>query len=150
TMLLCDLMCNTTQNVKKSKTVQMENIKTCLKSEFDVLVSEERHLKNYKHEMDLLLQEKKALVTENDLNKLLQSTKCLHDEYEPLKEHVELVEKQKAEWQIKTREPPIPESLAAAAHHLHVGRKQDARQTVTFRQQPPPMKVKLINACNII
>lgn len=55
-------------------------------------------------------------------------------------------EKQKAEWQKEPHEPPIPESLAAAAaaaQQLQVSRKQDARQTATFRQQPPPMKVLL-------
>lgn len=50
-------------------------------------------------------------------------------------------EKQKAEWQKEPHEPAIPESLAAAAQQLQVSRKQDARQTATFRQQPPPMKV---------
>lgn len=53
-------------------------------------------------------------------------------------------EKQKAEWQTEPQEPPIPESLAAAAaaaQQLQAARKQDARQTATFRQQPPPMKV---------
>ena len=56
-------------------------------------------------------------------------------------------EKQKAEWQKEPHEPAIPESLAAAAaaaQQLQVSRKQDARQTATFRQQPPPMKVFLL------
>lgn len=55
-------------------------------------------------------------------------------------------EKQKAEWQTEPQEPPIPESLAAAAaaaQQLQVARKQDTRQTATFRQQPPPMKVRV-------
>ncbi|XP_060263407.1 zinc finger C4H2 domain-containing protein isoform X3 [Ovis aries] len=165
----------------------MEKIKTRLKAEFEALESEERHLKEYKQEMDLLLQEKMAHVeelrlihadinvmentikqSENDLNKLLESTRRLHDEYKPLKEHVDALrmtlglqrlpdlceeeeklsldyfEKQKAEWQTEPQEPPIPESLAAAAaaaQQLQVARKQDTRQTATFRQQPPPMKV---------
>lgn len=58
-------------------------------------------------------------------------------------------EKQKAEWQTEPQEPPIPESLAAAAaaaQQLQVARKQDTRQTATFRQQPPPMKVRRWNA----
>lgn len=58
-------------------------------------------------------------------------------------------EKQKAEWQTEPQEPPIPESLAAAAaaaQQLQVARKQDTRQTATFRQQPPPMKVRTGNA----
>ncbi|KAJ7417372.1 Zinc finger C4H2 domain-containing protein [Pitangus sulphuratus] len=219
----------------------MEKIKARLKAEFEALESEERHLKEYKQEMDLLLQEKMAHVeelrlihadinvmentikqSENDLNKLLESTRRLHEEYKPLKEHVDALrmtlglqrlpdlceeeeklslewkkrtqeeaivggntregqktsvlqlvcaaagqnftfrcllramafnpnpktvnnyfEKQKAEWQTEPQEPPIPESLAAAAaaaQQLQVARKQDTRQTATFRQQPPPMK----------
>lgn len=42
----------------------MEKIKTRLKAEFEALESEERHLKEYKQEMDLLLQEKMAHVEE--------------------------------------------------------------------------------------
>ncbi|XP_021105872.1 zinc finger C4H2 domain-containing protein isoform X1 [Heterocephalus glaber] len=173
----------------RNKTLQMEKIKARLKAEFEALESEERHLKEYKQEMDLLLQEKMAHVeelrlihadinvmentikqSENDLNKLLESTRRLHDEYKPLKEHVDALrmtlglqrlpdlceeeeklsldyfEKQKAEWQTEPQEPPIPESLAAAAaaaQQLQVARKQDTRQTATFRQQPPPMKACL-------
>ncbi|XP_070994304.1 zinc finger C4H2 domain-containing protein-like isoform X4 [Oncorhynchus clarkii lewisi] len=140
--------------------------------------------------------------SENDLNKLLETTRRLHDDYKPLKEHVDALrmtlglhrlpnlneeedklslesvhilhththgrtgphthinlfsvlssicchsyfEKQKAEWQKEPHEPTIPESLAAAAaaaQQLQVSRKQDARQTATFRQQPPPMKACL-------
>uniref|UniRef100_A0A8C8LNE7 Zinc finger C4H2 domain-containing protein n=1 Tax=Oncorhynchus tshawytscha TaxID=74940 RepID=A0A8C8LNE7_ONCTS len=198
----------------RNKTVQMQKIKSRLKSEFESLESEEKHLKEYKQEMDLLMQEKMAHVeelrlihadinvmestikqSENDLNKLLETTRRLHDEYKPLKEHVDALrmtlglhrlpnlneeeeklslesvhilythtfthtstvlfaifylcchsyfEKQKAEWQKEPHEPTIPESLAAAAaaaQQLQVSRKQDARQTATFRQQPPPMKV---------
>ncbi|KAJ8779410.1 hypothetical protein J1605_012642 [Eschrichtius robustus] len=182
-MLVCFLILGNGRN----KTLQMEKIKTRLKAEFEALESEERHLKEYKQEMDLLLQEKMAHVeelrlihadinvmentikqSENDLNKLLESTRRLHDEYKPLKEHVDALrmtlglqrlpdlceeeeklsldyfEKQKAEWQTEPQEPPIPESLAAAAaaaQQLQVARKQDTRQTATFRQQPPPMKV---------
>ncbi|PKU32669.1 zinc finger c4h2 domain-containing protein isoform x2 [Limosa lapponica baueri] len=91
-----------------NKTLQMEKIKARLKAEFEALESEERHLKEYKQEMDLLLQEKMAHVeelrlihadinvmentikqSENDLNKLLESTRRLHEEYKPLKEHVD-------------------------------------------------------------
>ncbi|XP_031653774.1 zinc finger C4H2 domain-containing protein isoform X11 [Oncorhynchus kisutch] len=179
------------QNMKptRNKTVQMQKIKSRLKSEFESLESEEKHLKEYKQEMDLLMQEKMAHVeelrlihadinvmestikqSENDLNKLLETTRRLHDEYKPLKEHVDALrmtlglhrlpnlneeeeklsldyfEKQKAEWQKEPHEPTIPESLAAAAaaaQQLQVSRKQDARQTATFRQQPPPMKACL-------
>jgi len=63
-------------------------------------------------------------------------------------------EKQKAEWQTEPQEPPIPESLAAAAaaaQQLQAARKQDVRQTATFRQQPPPMKVnRLLHYCSCI
>uniref|UniRef100_A0A8C9R924 Zinc finger, C4H2 domain containing n=1 Tax=Scleropages formosus TaxID=113540 RepID=A0A8C9R924_SCLFO len=168
----------------RNKTIQMERIKSRLKSEFEALECEEKHLKEYKQEMDLLLQEKMAHVeelrlihadinvmentikqSENDLNKLLENTRRLHDEYKPLKEHVDTLrvalglqrlpslcdeeeklsldyfEKQKADWQTEQQEPSIPESLvAAAAQQLQVSRKQDARQTAAFRQQPPPMK----------
>ncbi|KAM9041797.1 zinc finger C4H2 domain-containing protein isoform 3-T3 [Megaptera novaeangliae] len=185
-----EIMCKL-ESIKeiRNKTLQMEKIKTRLKAEFEALESEERHLKEYKQEMDLLLQEKMAHVeelrlihadinvmentikqSENDLNKLLESTRRLHDEYKPLKEHVDALrmtlglqrlpdlceeeeklsldyfEKQKAEWQTEPQEPPIPESLAAAAaaaQQLQVARKQDTRQTATFRQQPPPMKKNL-------
>lgn len=62
-------------------------------------------------------------------------------------------EKQKAEWQTEPQEPPIPESLAAAAaaaQQLQVARKQDTRQTATFRQQPPPMKVRRWNVARCL
>lgn len=42
----------------------MEKLKSRLKSEFEALESEEKHLKEYKQEMDLLLQEKMAHVEE--------------------------------------------------------------------------------------
>lgn len=42
----------------------MQKIKSRLKVEFDALESEEKHLKEYKQEMDLLLQEKMAHVEE--------------------------------------------------------------------------------------
>ncbi|XP_030648695.1 zinc finger C4H2 domain-containing protein isoform X2 [Chanos chanos] len=104
-----EIMCKL-ENIKeiRNKTVQMEKIKSRLRSEFEALESEEKHLKEYKQEMDLLLQEKMAHVeelrlihadinvmentikqSESDLNKLLESTRRLHDEYKPLKEHVD-------------------------------------------------------------
>ncbi|XP_062391520.1 zinc finger C4H2 domain-containing protein [Sardina pilchardus] len=185
-----DIMCKL-ENIKeiRNKTVQMEKLRSRLKIEFEALESEEKHLKEYKQEMELLLQEKMAHVeelrlihadinvmentikqSENDLNKVLESTRRLHDEYKPLKEHVDALrktlglhrlpdlteeedklsldyfEKQKAEWQTEPQDPPIPESLAAAAaaaQQLQVSRKQDSRQQATFRQQPPPMKACL-------
>lgn len=48
----------------RNKTVQMQKIKSRLKMEFEALESEEKHLKEYKQEMDLLLQEKMAHVEE--------------------------------------------------------------------------------------
>lgn len=42
----------------------MEKIKSRLKCEFESLESEEKHLKEYKQEMELLLQEKMAHVEE--------------------------------------------------------------------------------------
>uniref|UniRef100_A0A6I8PD06 Zinc finger C4H2-type containing n=1 Tax=Ornithorhynchus anatinus TaxID=9258 RepID=A0A6I8PD06_ORNAN len=104
-----EIMCKL-ESIKeiRNKTLQMEKIKARLKAEFEALECEERHLKEYKQEMDLLLQEKMAHVeelrlihadinvmentikqSENDLNKLLESTRRLHDEYKPLKEHVD-------------------------------------------------------------
>lgn len=50
--------------VCRNKTVQMQKIKSRLKVEFEALESEEKHLKEYKQEMDLLLQEKMAHVEE--------------------------------------------------------------------------------------
>uniref|UniRef100_A0AAY5EHG9 C4H2-type domain-containing protein n=1 Tax=Electrophorus electricus TaxID=8005 RepID=A0AAY5EHG9_ELEEL len=172
---------------QENKTVQMEKLKARLRGEFQALESEKRHLHEYKQEMDLLLQEKMAHVeelrlihtdinvmentikqSENDLSKRLESTRRLHEEYKPLKEHVDTLrltlglqrlpdlsheeerlsldyfEKQKTEWQTEPQEPPIPESLAAVAtvaQHLQAVRKQDSRQPAMFRQQPPPMKV---------
>lgn len=48
----------------RNKTIQMQKIKSRLKVEFEALESEEKHLKEYKQEMDLLLQEKMAHVEE--------------------------------------------------------------------------------------
>ncbi len=42
----------------------MEKIKSRLRGEFDALESEEKHLREYKQEMELLLQEKMAHVEE--------------------------------------------------------------------------------------
>ncbi|XP_058856763.1 zinc finger C4H2 domain-containing protein-like isoform X2 [Acipenser ruthenus] len=104
-----EIMCKL-ENIKeiRNKTIQMEKIKNRLKCEFESLESEEKHLKEYKQEMELLLQEKMAHVeelrlihadinvmentikqSESDLSKLLESTRRLHEEYKPLKEHVD-------------------------------------------------------------
>lgn len=60
-----EIMCKL-ESIKeiRNKTLQMEKIKARLKAEFEALESEERHLKEYKQEMDLLLQEKMAHVEE--------------------------------------------------------------------------------------
>ncbi|TUE36587.1 Myotubularin-related protein 8 [Bagarius yarrelli] len=54
------------ENIKeiRNKTVQMEKLKARLRSEFATLESEEKHLREYKQEMELLLQEKMAHVEE--------------------------------------------------------------------------------------
>ena len=59
--IMCKLKC-----IKgiRNATLQMEKIKVCLKAEVEALESAERHLKEYKQEMDLLLQEKMAHVEE--------------------------------------------------------------------------------------
>lgn len=48
----------------RNKTLQLQKIKSRLKSEFEALEAEEKHLREYKQEMDLLLQEKMAHVEE--------------------------------------------------------------------------------------
>ncbi|KTF83873.1 hypothetical protein cypCar_00022627 [Cyprinus carpio] len=138
-----EIMCKL-ENIKeiRNKTIQMEKIKSRLRSEFEALESEEKHLREYKQEMDLLLQEKMAHVEEL---RLIHADINVVINYH-LKFSVRYFEKQKAEWQTEPQEPPIPESLAAAAaaaQQLQAARKQDARQTATFRQQPPPMKACL-------
>lgn len=48
----------------RNKTLQLQKIKSRLKCEFEALEAEEKHLREYKQEMDLLLQEKMAHVEE--------------------------------------------------------------------------------------
>lgn len=48
----------------RNKTLQLQKIKSRLKTEFEALEAEEKHLREYKQEMDLLLQEKMAHVEE--------------------------------------------------------------------------------------
>lgn len=59
-----EIMCKL-ESIKeiRNKTLQIEKIKPCLKAEFEAVESEERHLKIYKQETDLL-QEKMAHVEE--------------------------------------------------------------------------------------
>lgn len=61
----------------------MEKIKSRLRSEFEALESEEKHLREYKQEMDLLLQEKMAHVEElrlihADINVVNNKTNITH------------------------------------------------------------------------
>ncbi|KAJ4945939.1 hypothetical protein JOQ06_023617 [Pogonophryne albipinna] len=145
----------------RNKTVQMQKIKSRLKVEFESLESEEKHLKEYKQEMDLLLQEKMAHVeelrlihadinvmestikqSENDLNKLLETTRRLHDEYKPLKEHVDALRMTLGLHRLPNLNEE-EEKLSLDYFEKQKAEKQDARQTATFRQQPPPMKACL-------
>jgi CRISPR/Cas system-associated protein Cas5 (RAMP superfamily) len=48
----------------RTKTLQLEKIKTRLKQEYDGTEIENQHLQEYKQEMELLLQEKMAHVEE--------------------------------------------------------------------------------------
>lgn len=59
-----NICCSFSVSGCRNKTVQMQKIKSRLKIEFEALESEEKHLKEYKQEMDLLLQEKMAHVEE--------------------------------------------------------------------------------------
>ncbi len=61
----------------------MEKIKSRLRGEFDALESEEKHLREYKQEMELLLQEKMAHVEElrlihADINVVNKKRKTLY------------------------------------------------------------------------
>ncbi|XP_048370660.1 zinc finger C4H2 domain-containing protein-like [Sphaerodactylus townsendi] len=111
----------------RNKTLQMEKIKARLKAEFEALESEERHLKEYKPWGD-------GLAAAREDGPCRGTKASIHADINA------------AEWRANPQEPPIPESLAAAAaaaQQLQVARKQDTRQTATFRQQPPPMKACL-------
>ncbi len=61
----------------------MEKIKSRLRGEFDALESEEKHLREYKQEMELLLQEKMAHVEElrlihADINVVNKKNNIIH------------------------------------------------------------------------
>lgn len=67
----------------RNKTLQLQKIKSRLKCEFEALEAEEKHLREYKQEMDLLLQEKMAHVEElrlihADINVVCIQTRGLH------------------------------------------------------------------------
>ena len=67
----------------------MQKIKSRLKIEFEALESEEKHLKEYKQEMDLLLQEKMAHVEEL---RLIHADINVVSEYYMLREEASAVE----------------------------------------------------------
>lgn len=92
----------------RARTVQMEKLKSRLRNEIEATENEERCLQEYRHEMELLLQEKMAHVeelrqihadinvmetvikqSEEDRNKHLDGAKQMHHEYKPLKELVD-------------------------------------------------------------
>nr|XP_006823443.1 PREDICTED: zinc finger C4H2 domain-containing protein-like isoform X2 [Saccoglossus kowalevskii] len=88
--------------------LQLEKLKNQLLNDFVDTEKEEEMLKEYKKEMDLLLQEKMAHVeelrlihadinlmettikqAESDRNRSLEKARRLHDDYMPLKQHVD-------------------------------------------------------------
>lgn len=92
----------------RGRTVQMEKLKSRLRTEVETTENEERCLQEYRHEMELLLQEKMAHVeelrqihadinvmetvikqSEEERNRHLDGAKQLHHEYKPLKELVD-------------------------------------------------------------
>ncbi|XP_015920356.1 zinc finger C4H2 domain-containing protein isoform X1 [Parasteatoda tepidariorum] len=92
----------------RTRTIQMEKLKSRLRQEIEATESEEKCLMEYRHEMELLLQEKMAHVeelrqihadinvmenvikqSEEDRNKHLENAKQLHHEYKPVKEIVD-------------------------------------------------------------
>ncbi|XP_070559509.1 zinc finger C4H2 domain-containing protein-like [Ptychodera flava] len=92
----------------RSKMAQLETLKTELLDHFEDTEKEEDMLKEYKKEMDFLLQEKMAHVdelrlihadinvmettikqAEADRNQSLENARRLHDEYLPLKQHID-------------------------------------------------------------
>ncbi|XP_041352598.1 zinc finger C4H2 domain-containing protein-like [Gigantopelta aegis] len=92
----------------RSRTLQLEKMKSRLKQEVDVTENEERCLEEYRQEMELLLQEKMAHVeelrlihadinlmeatikqAEEDRNHALEFAKKLYDEYLPMKNDID-------------------------------------------------------------
>ncbi|XP_045196678.1 zinc finger C4H2 domain-containing protein-like [Mercenaria mercenaria] len=92
----------------RSKTINLERIKTKLRQEFDTTENEDKLIAEYKKEMELLLQEKMAHVeelrlihadinlmettikqAEEERNRSLENAKHLYDDYKPLKEEVD-------------------------------------------------------------
>merc|ERR1712127_28967 len=91
----------------KNKTIYLQRIKSKISQEVDCIESETKALIDFKTELDLLVQEEKAHLEElrqiqNDMTMMentikqanedkiraLESAKRLHQDYKPLKEHV--------------------------------------------------------------
>ncbi|UYV77133.1 ZC4H2 [Cordylochernes scorpioides] len=96
------------KSVFRNRTIQIEKLKLRLRQEVDATEREEKCLQEYRHEMELLLQEKMAHVeelrqihadinvmeniikqAEEDRNQHLELAKQLHQEYKPIKELVD-------------------------------------------------------------
>ncbi|XP_052808982.1 zinc finger C4H2 domain-containing protein-like [Mya arenaria] len=92
----------------RTKTINLERIKSKLRSEFDLTENEEKLISEYKREMELLLQEKMAHVeelrlihadinlmegtikqAEEERNRSLDTAKQLYEDYRPLKTEVD-------------------------------------------------------------
>ncbi|GFY63848.1 zinc finger C4H2 domain-containing protein [Trichonephila inaurata madagascariensis] len=92
----------------RSRTIHLEKLKSRLRQEVEATEGEEKCLMEYRHEMELLLQEKMAHVeelrqihadinimenvikqSEEDRNKHLENAKQLHHDYKPLKDLVD-------------------------------------------------------------
>ncbi|KAJ8314934.1 hypothetical protein KUTeg_007084 [Tegillarca granosa] len=92
----------------RTKSLQLERVRSKLRQEFDITQTENSRLDEYKQEMELLLQEKMAHVeelrlihadinlmestikqAEEERNRSLDSAKRLYEEYKPLKDEVD-------------------------------------------------------------
>ncbi|XP_077977219.1 zinc finger C4H2 domain-containing protein-like [Glandiceps talaboti] len=92
----------------RSKMLQLEELKNQLLDQFEDTEKEEDMLKEYKKEMELLMQEKMAHVeelrlihadinlmettikqSETERNRSLDCARRLHDEFQPLKQHID-------------------------------------------------------------
>ncbi|KAL3882445.1 hypothetical protein ACJMK2_028784 [Sinanodonta woodiana] len=100
------------ENLKeiRTKSLQLERVKSKLKQEYDAAEIEEKRIAEYKQEMELLLQEKMAHVeelrlihadinlmettikqAEEERNRSLESLKRLYEDFKPLKEEVDMM-----------------------------------------------------------
>ena len=92
----------------RTRTLQLEKLKTRLKAEVESTETEERCLQDFRREMELLMQEKMAHVeelrqihadinamenvvkqSEEDRNRHLDTAKHLHQEFQPLKDLID-------------------------------------------------------------